>query len=530
MKKIISLLLVALLAFSLSTAVFAADITIDGGLTGETYDVYKIFDATSSDTNNDGKIDENDAVAYSIDSDSTAGAPVWSFFTSDLTAVNGVYTNNTYGLTFTPSASDTTVYFVSSTMDDTKAAKLAEDLKESISTLTNAKVGSITIEESGTNKLTVGTGYYFVNSSLGSLCSLATENSEQTIEEKNSAPTLTKLEMDSNDDTLAAASITASAASMQIGDTIWYKIVVTDGKGTDKDIVVYDVMSPGLTLDANSFTVSKKVGTAAETPVDSGSTTWAYAALTTVPTGFATGSSGFTVTINADLVASLDENDTVTIIFRAKMDQDAVAGTKETNTAWLEYSAQTGTQASVTALTYKFDVLKYDADDTNKAQLPGAVFELRDGDTVVKLIKVSDTEYRVADADEVGGTASSHKPTTGTTPAPVAIDSLVSDFVTVASDNIVITGVDVDSGNGTAPKAHNYRLVEIMAPEGFNLMSEAVTVTVAAENNLVVEVPNQAGTILPSTGGIGTTIFYILGGIFAVGAAVILIARKRVSE
>ena len=108
MKKIVSLLLVVLLAITLSTAVFAADITIDGGLTGETYDVYKIFDATSSDTNNDGKIDENDAVAYSIDSDSTEGAPVWSFFTSGLTAVNGVYTNSTYGLTFTPSASDTT--------------------------------------------------------------------------------------------------------------------------------------------------------------------------------------------------------------------------------------------------------------------------------------------------------------------------------------------------------------------------------------------------------------------------------------
>ena len=531
MKKIISMLLVALLAFSLSTAVFAADITIDGGLTGETYDVYKIFDATSSDTNNDGKIDKNDAVAYSIDSDSTAGAPIWAVLTNGLTAdANRVYTNSTYGLKFVPSVSDDTVYVVYSTMTDDQAAALAAALKSSISTLTNAKVGSITIEESGTNKLTVGTGYYFGNSSLGSLCSLATENSEQTIEEKNSAPTLTKLEMDSNADTLAAASITASAASMQIGDTVWYKIVVTDGKGTDKDIVVYDVMSPGLTLDANSFTVSKKVGTAAETPVDSGSTTWAYAALTTVPTGFATGSSGFTVTINADLVASLDENDTVTIIFRAKMDQDAVAGTNETNTAWLEYSAQTGTQASVTALTYKFDVLKYDGSDEDKKQLAGAVFELRDGDEVVKLIKVSDTEYRVADATEISGTASSHKAADGTLATITAGPAvLVSDFVTVKNSNIVIKGVDKDSGDGTTPQVHNYTLVEIMAPEGYNLMSSATAVTLG-DTALVVEIPNQAGTILPSTGGIGTTIFYILGGIFAVGAAVILIARKRVSE
>ena len=45
-----------------------------------------------------------------------------------------------------------------------------------------------------------------------------------------------------------------------------------------------------------------------------------------------------------------------------------------------------------------------------------------------------------------------------------------------------------------------------------------------------VVVINKAGTELPSTGGIGTTIFYVLGGILAVGAAVVLIARKRVSE
>ena len=534
MKKIISLLLVALLAFSLSTAVFAADITIENGVNGETYNVYKIFDATTSDANGNGEVEENEPVAYSIDSDSTAGAPIWAVLTNGLTAdANGVYTNSTYGLKFVPSVSDATVYVVYSTMTDGQAAALAAALKSSISTLTNAKVGEIAYSSTNpvSNTLTgVGTGYYFVNSSLGSLCSLATEDSEQTIEEKNSAPKLTKLEMDSNADTLAAASITASAASMQIGDTIWYKIVVTDGKGTDKDIVVYDVMSPGLTLDANSFTVSKKVGTAAETPVDSGSTTWAYAALTTVPTGFATGSSGFTVTINADLVASLDENDTVTIIFRAKMDQDAVAGTKETNTAWLEYSAQTGTQASVTALTYKFDVLKYDGSDEDKKQLAGAVFELRDGDEVVKLIKVSDTEYRVADATEISGTASSHKAADGTLATITAGPAvLVSDFVTVKNSNIVIKGVDKDSGDGTTPQAHNYTLVEIMAPEGYNLMSSATAVTLG-DTALVVEIPNQAGTILPSTGGIGTTIFYILGGILAVGAAVILIARKRVSE
>jgi LPXTG-motif cell wall-anchored protein len=45
-----------------------------------------------------------------------------------------------------------------------------------------------------------------------------------------------------------------------------------------------------------------------------------------------------------------------------------------------------------------------------------------------------------------------------------------------------------------------------------------------------VTVVNKAGTELPSTGGIGTTIFYVVGGLLVIGAAVILIARRKVSE
>ena len=57
-----------------------------------------------------------------------------------------------------------------------------------------------------------------------------------------------------------------------------------------------------------------------------------------------------------------------------------------------------------------------------------------------------------------------------------------------------------------------------------------MTLTIQELAATPVLVINHAGTELPSTGGIGTTIFYVLGGILAVGAAVVLIARKRVSE
>ena len=44
------------------------------------------------------------------------------------------------------------------------------------------------------------------------------------------------------------------------------------------------------------------------------------------------------------------------------------------------------------------------------------------------------------------------------------------------------------------------------------------------------KVKNQSGTVLPSTGGIGTTIFYVLGGLMVIGAGIILVARRKASE
>lgn len=148
--------------------------------------------------------------------------------------------------------------------------------------------------------------------------------------------------------------------------------------------------------------------------------------------------------------------------------------------------------------TFKFEVKKYASNDTTKANLADATFQLKKGENVVMLIKESDTVYRVANGAETG-----------------AVDS----FTTVSAGNIVITGVDTDA---------DYTLVETVAPAGYNLLAAPVNVgAVAAANATVVEVANSSGTELPSTGGIGTTIFYALGGLMAVGAGVLLVAKKR---
>ena len=85
-----------------------------------------------------------------------------------------------------------------------------------------------------------------------------------------------------------------------------------------------------------------------------------------------------------------------------------------------------------------------------------------------------------------------------------------------------------------------YKLREVKAPDGYNKLKDDKEFTISREENatdssmsynkLTVEVENNSGTILPSTGGMGTTIFYVLGGILAVGAAVLLVTKKRMER
>ena len=123
----------------------------------------------------------------------------------------------------------------------------------------------------------------------------------------------------------------------------------------------------------------------------------------------------------------------------------------------------------------------------------------------------------------------------GTTPAVEAKVEWVDDLDEA-------TKVTTD-GNGAARfdglQDSQYTLVETKAPAGFNLLTEGVNVTVTGTTdetgepvkvNLTQVVENQAGTQLPSTGGIGTTIFYVVGGILVVGAGILLITKKRMSK
>ena len=97
------------------------------------------------------------------------------------------------------------------------------------------------------------------------------------------------------------------------------------------------------------------------------------------------------------------------------------------------------------------------------------------------------------------------------------------------------------SGRGGTADGTNYYLLETKAPAGFNKLTGPVIVNIKDNGTITVfyngvklnspndafNVQNRAGTELPSTGGIGTTIFYIVGAILVIGAGVILVTRRR---
>ena len=103
----------------------------------------------------------------------------------------------------------------------------------------------------------------------------------------------------------------------------------------------------------------------------------------------------------------------------------------------------------------------------------------------------------------------------------------MSQITTSATGKFKISGLDADT----------YYLKEVTAPKGYNKLSAPVKITIGENGTITVddkaiagtnvEVENKSGSLLPSTGGMGTTLFYIFGAILVIGSGVVLITKKR---
>lgn len=332
-------------------------------------------------------------------------------------------------------------------------------------------------------------GYYLVDSSLGALCSLNTTNPNAKIEEKNGQPTIEKKVKNHNNDWV-------DENTAKIGDTVEYKVEIKVADGAQK-YTVTDTMSKGLTFNSVSLKVAANGTTAAASDY------------TLTPT-----ENGFTLVLPESYVSTLTKGTTIIVTYNATLNKDAVIdGDGNTNEVKLSYGNQQNTVPSkVTTKSYQFDLVKVDG-TTNKL-LDGAEFKLytaKDGGEPIKFVAV-EGGYRVANGDETG-----------------AVDTIK------VNGKVHISGLD----------KVNYWLDETHAPAGYNKLTERQEVklsegsqnatletgaTTWAEGNGGVVVKNNAGTVLPSTGGMGTTLFYVIGGGLMVAAVVLLVTKKRMEH
>ena len=490
MKKLMAALLAVAMVCAMAIPAFAA---VD--ITSHTFEAYQIFAG-----------DLNEGTLSNV----TWGHNVTATFLNDLKTANTAY------------SACTDAKGVAEVLSNTQS--LASDFaKFAAAHVTGTAVAS------GTGSVTLpSAGYYLIvdttnvadkhdakNLSLLKVSGATTV----TPQVKTDIPTLEKKVKDIND-SVGVESNWQDSADYDIGDTIPYKLTATLGKLDNYDtyyVKFVDTMEH-LTYVADSASV--KIDTTTLTPTQY-KLTWDETSKT------------LEIEITDVKVLGAHNSSVITVKYNATLDDTAVIGsTGNPNEAHLIFSnnpngdgyGKTAPDKNI-VFTYKVDANKVNPEGT---KLPGAAFEL----------------WKKVGSDWVSKGVVNATKDTSTTPNTYTIKD--AEHVT----NFEWKGID----DG------DYKLVEVVTPAGYNTMEPLLfTVTATHSENadnpvlntlsgdtatgevtaftpnktdgsLTASVVNHRGTTLPSTGGIGTTIFYVVGGGLMVAAAILLITKKRMEN
>ena len=485
---------ILVLVFMMTSSVFAAgpgSITVTNtnsevSIIGSTYSAYKLFDVTYAA--------DLSAYLYKIDSS----------FAPFFTALGEKTDEEAY-------------QYVATNADINAFAKAAYEFIQASSVPAEASA-TATSESVEINNLALG--YYLVNGTatangqpVATLCSLTTTTPDADVHPKLTAPTLDLTVFEDSENAYG------EVADYTVGEDVPFRIISTVPENmngySDYTYIIHDTLADGFTFN-NDIVV--KIGT---TPLVPGT--------------------DYTVVISPDgqsfaieIITIMDQTPGAEIVvdFTAVLDDDAVIYNVENpNTAYLQYSNDPYNNAStantptdqVVVDTYKVDIIKYTGTLIAPTYLADAHFTLKLTDDTaaasIAFVKEADGTYRVATADDTVTTTDLVSPTGGLIP---------------------VVGID----EGT------YYLFETQAPAGYNVLDAAVQIIITRdfdtgafstassvvatytnnEANGIINVLNNTGVQLPSTGGMGTTIFTIVGVALMGIAVTVLVARKRMQK
>ncbi len=338
-------------------------------------------------------------------------------------------------------------------------------------------------------------GYYLVGSTTGALCGLDTTNKHVDIEEKNGVPSVDKKIVQNDTD--------VESNFANIGETINFKTTITAQKGA-QSYVLHDTMEKGFTFNKD---VKVKV---------SGQTNYLNSTTDYEVVENAEDKCTFDIKFKEEFLKTINDTTKIEVTYSATLNGDAEIHDNNDNTTHLTYGEKNNTTTSTThTITYGINVLKYTGDTTNT--LANAKFSLYDAETngnIYKLVQKTDTtNYRLAMTGEDG----------------------ITEITTNNTGKFSIQGL----------KPGTYWLEETAAPKGYNKLAKRIKVVINDDGTLIVDnkdrdennslinqvnVENKTGTVLPSTGGAGTTMIYLIGAVLVLGSGVVLATKRRVKN
>ena len=472
MKKLLSLVLSVAMVVAMGITTFAAEQTfkITAPATNHQYEIYQIFTGDYAD----GVLSN---VKWGENGTGTKGEAVDEATLNALTAVNG------------------------------KSDKEKLAVIEGYAKLSNPVA---TISNGAT--YTAAAGYYLIKDVDKSLAGkddvyttyIVKVVGDVTITAKSDKPSSEKKVKDTND-TTGETTGWQDSADYDIGDNVPFQLKGTVASNYDSYTVYkfafHDKESEGLTFNKDSVKVY----------VDGKEITSGYEVVTDTTDG-----DTFDV-VFADLkkISEVKAGSVITVEYTSELNKKAVLGsTGNSNEMRLEYSnnpndtqgGETGTTPKDTVIVFTYKVVANKVDENNEA-LTGASFKLEK--------KLADGSWK--DLGTIDGTDKSTFEWKGLDDGDYKITETVTPAGYNSIDPIEFT---IKAGHVTSSDAPT-----LDSLEGGNLFTGEVSTGAVSAN-----IENKKGSVLPSTGGIGTTIFYVIGGILMVGAGVILVSRRRRSK